>query len=118
MGYRIDIYNENKTINYYGTKHYGYSGDTSEELKEFPSFRYLIKIGKFKEDEFYVFDYGCHNEIILTAKQFEHFIKLYSKEWDNIKTTYKDWQDERTLLNEPKIVELLNDKTRKYISWM
>lgn len=118
MGYRIDIYNEDKTINFYGTKHYGYSGDTSDELKEFPSFQYLIKIGKFKKDKWYVFDYGCENNIVLTAKQFEHFIKLYSKEWDEIRTMYVDWQDGRTLLDQPDIIKLLNDKTKKYIRWI
>ena len=105
MGYRLDVYNESKTINYYGTKHYGYSFTTMEDGIEYPSYRYLLKLKKITGEEYW--DYGCSPKIILTAKQFEHFIKLYAKELEQ----------GRLLLTEPKIIELLKSDERKIISW-
>ena len=114
MGYRLDVYNESKTINYYGTKHYGYSFTTMEDGIEYPSYRYLLRLKKITGEEY--FDDGYCPKIFLTAKQFEHFIKLYAKEWEQIKGRYPDWKG-RLLLTEPKIIELLKSDERKIISW-
>lgn len=103
MGYRLNVENESKTISYYGTKHYGYSFVDEQGGMEYPSYRYLLKLRKIDGDE--LWDYGFTNEIVLTAKQFERFIKLYSKEL------------ERSLLGEKEIAELLESDERKIIYW-
>ena len=107
MGYRLSIENESKTIEFYGTKHYGYSFVFKSDGMKYPSYRYLIKLKKITGGE--CWDYGCSPEIILTAEQFEHFIKLYSKELEEI--------DGYLLISEKEIAELLKSNERKIISW-
>lgn len=117
MGYRIDITAENG-LNYYGTKHYGYSFEFGyrhdKECLNYPSYRYLKYLKKV--DGYECWNYGFYGKIDLTARQFNHFIKLYAKEWDEIKGIYRDW-GERSLLNEPEIQDLMKDKGMKHIEW-
>lgn len=116
MGYRLDITNKEETINYYGTKHYGYSFQMAEDgAEEFESIRYLIELGKI--DPYECFFYCSDIEIELTADEFEHFIKLYSKEWEDICSFYADWAGGKTLLDNEDIQKLLKDKGNKILSW-
>lgn len=116
MGYRLEITNKEKTIEFYGTKHYGYSFAVAEDgAEEYESVRYLIELGKIEYDD--VFRYGFDVEIELTADEFEHFIKLYSKEWEDLRSGYVDWQNRKTLLELEEIQELLKDKGNKILSW-
>ena len=114
MGYRLSVENESRTIDFYGTKHYGYSFVDKQEGMEYPSYRYLLRLKKITGEEYW--GYGCSPEIILTAKQFEHFIRLYSKEWEEKQGCYADWEG-RTLLSEKEMIELLNSNERKIVSW-
>lgn len=109
MGYRLDVRNESDIEcknSYYGTKHYGYSFCFHDEGMEYESYRYLFKLGKVTEDVTFI----CSSpEIILTADEFEHFIKLYAKEFMDM-CGYN-------ILEEPIMVDLINSKERKIISW-
>lgn len=78
MGYRLCIMDKKTGVGFYGTKHYGYNGTTSEELMKFPSFQYLDSLGKIEFDT--LFQDGFDNRMTLTSEQFNRFITLYSKE--------------------------------------
>lgn len=108
MGYRMEI--KDGAGNYfYGTKLYGYV-----EHEELESYQYLVELGKFDGWEFFID--GNHYPILLNAQQFDRFIHLYAKEYDEEQSTYPDW-DGRTLLEDPKIVELLSTPNDKHIEW-
>lgn len=116
MGYRIDITNEDGTIWYYGTKHYGYSFFWLDEGLKYPSVKYLYDLGKVgREKRIICWDYGCDNNITLTAKEFKKFIKLYAKEIDDMqmKATHTHYY----LLEDKDIKALLKDKGDKKIEW-
>ena len=119
MGYRLNVDNFDGTINYYyGTKHYGYSFiqgyQWDKECLKYPSYRYLKYLKKI--DGFELWEYCCSPTIVLTARQFKHFITLYAKEWEEIQGMYRDWQG-RFLLNDQGIKDALKDKGIKVLSW-
>ena len=108
MGYRLGITNKDKTIDYYGTKHYGYTFEIAEKgAKHYPSVKYLIDLGKLEPNT--IFDYCLSPQITLTADEFEKFIKLYAKEIKILK--HFDF-----LLIE-EIQALLKDKSDKILDW-
>lgn len=114
MGYRLCC--ECGDVSYYGTKHYGYTfGYADDGAKEFASVRYLVSIGKISEDDFW--DYGMDNEFVLTAKQFDTWIRLYAEEWRKLQNAYSDWPPIRKLLEEPDMKKLLLSDGDKKISW-
>ena len=108
MGYRIDITSSATGLNFYGTKHYGYSFaagyEWDSECLKYPSYRYLKYLNKINGYE--IWDYCCENNIRLTAKQFNHFIKLYAKEYNE------------ELLNNEIIKDLMKDKSDKLLRWL
>lgn len=116
MGYRLDITNKDKTIEYYGTKHYGYTFvDISGGLK-YPSFKFLYAIGKFDDEpDTWLWDYGFDNYITLTAEEFETFIKLYAKEFDEIME--RKYNEHYNLLEHEDIKALLEDTDDKELHW-
>ena len=109
MGYRLFIQSEDKTLNFYGTKFYGYLFEFAEEGKEYPSVRYLFELGKLEDDD--LFDYGTGIEFTLTAEQFREFITLYAE--DNLK--YGLFR--RDILQDKEIRALLADDRDKILSW-
>ena len=105
MGYRLNVTNEDKTIDFYNTKHYGYSFTNAKDGGlAYPSYCYLLELGKITGDE--VFDYGLDLEITLTADQFKEFIGRYAYEIE--------WP---SLLETHDIALLLKDKGNKTLSW-
>ena len=107
MGYRLDIRNDKNTIEFYGTKHYGYNFEygykCDKQCLEYPSYCFLKSIDRVSGWEHW--DYGSNIHIILTAEQFKTFITLYSLEcYGNI-------------LEEKEIKELLEDKGNKLLTW-
>ena len=117
MGYRIDITNKDKTIKYYGTKHYGYTFVDIEDGLKYPSFKFLYELGKFDEEpDTWLWTYGFNNYITLTAKEFKKFIKLYAKENDEIMER-RGYIEHDRLLDDEKIKALLKDKGDKEIQW-
>jgi len=85
MGYRPNICVKNnyglENIIYYGTKLYGYH----DKVEDLLSFNYLIKIHKFKKEDYKeCFTYGIENKIRLTNMQFKAWFELYKKDLCNI----------------------------------
>lgn len=141
MGLRLDVYSKDRKINFYGTKHYGYNFvfADQEKAKCFPSFNYLMELGKIDIED--LWDYGCSPTIELTAEEFEHFITLYSKEVEMsdeeyeqrkreilqkfkhksadkfIALTFLEDAKKFKLLEQKEIVELLAYKGNKIIEW-
>ena len=74
MGYRLTVVcKENPTLEYYGTKLYGYlDGEEFELLK---SAKFLKRQGIMDGDEY--FGYGFYTEYTLTFLQFKRFAELY-----------------------------------------
>lgn len=106
MGYRLGITNEDETIQFYGTKHYGYSFEIAKfGAERYPSVKYLIDLGKLDENA--IFDYGFDNTLVLTAEEFEKFIKLYDLEYHR----------GNLLLLDENIKALLKDKGNKKLDW-
>lgn len=85
MGYRLDVHTEDGRISFYGTKLYGYVKD-EEDLA---SYRYLDKIGKIDPEQYYLWDYGCENEMRLTKEEFAEFAKLYEQDSRTFLTPYR-----------------------------
>lgn len=73
MGYRLNIYKDNKFI-LESTKLYGYCDE-----KKLKSYHYLIGIGKFS-GEYEYFDYGYKNSVELKGIQLKKFIKYYIRD--------------------------------------
>lgn len=75
MGYRLNVSSKtNSDKSYYGTKLYGYVDE-----KNLQSYKWLERHGKLTGDE--VWDYGCENTIVLTAEEYQEFIKLYARDY-------------------------------------
>lgn len=117
MGYLLYVISkENENLNFYGTKHYGYTFELVEDgIEEFESVKYLVELGKLELYDF--FNYSSDIEIELTADEFKHFIELYSKEREDLFGGYADWSGAKTLLDNPEIKELLKDKSNKILRW-
>ena len=108
MGYRPEIKDlQNPDLRFYGTKLYGYVRDDLE----LPSRRYLISIGKVKDDD--VWDYTFSHEMILTAEQFRKFMELYENDFDEYGKFGKlsEYHDYNV------IQELLKSESDKHIEW-
>lgn len=79
MGYRLTVEKVGKDKPaYYGTKLYGYCDE--EKLK---SYQWLIKNHYLNSDEYYVWSYCCDNAILMRAKDFREFAKLYEEDLNN-----------------------------------
>ena len=109
MGYRLFVESEDKTLNFYGTKFYGYLFNYAEDGKIYPSVRYLFELGKLEDDDF--FDYGTGIEFTLTAEQFREFITLYAI--DNL----KHGLFKRDIFQDEEIRALYDDEGDKILSW-
>ena len=108
MGLRLFIESEDRKVNYYGTKFYGYMFFFAEDGKTYASVRYLFELGKLKDDDF--FDYCSGVEITLDAGQFAKFITLYAEEYLLI-------DPERDLLQDGDIRALLASDGDKFVTW-
>ena len=76
MGYRpaiIEIEYKPER-DWYGTKLYGYVDDTYA----LESCKYLLEIGAITDD--YAWGYGCDGDVVLTAKEFREWIRLYDED--------------------------------------
>lgn len=81
MGYRLEI-TDGSEYSFYGTKLYGYVGDTVEELSHLLSIQYLSSLKLIEQLDYKTFEgnywsYGCNNPIDLSPEQFNKFIMLY-----------------------------------------
>ena len=103
MGYRLFVESEDKTLNFYGTKFYGYNFEYASEGRKYASIRYLYELGKISDRT--VFDYQYDIEFTLTAEQFAKFIVLYADEYGE------------DLLQNKEIRALLADDRDKILSW-
>lgn len=111
MGFRIFIENKSHTLAFYGTKHYGYC---SVDIAELPSFKYLESIRKVESEDSLTLDAGVYfDPIILTAEQFNTFIKLYNEEY----MSGISWNQPGNMLEDDEMIKLMNDKEDKEVSW-
>lgn len=107
MGYRLTIRENDKEIEW--GKHYGYSFVSARDGGiGFPSFAYLISIGKATDDEIY--DYGFENKKLLTADEFRIFITLYTKE------AFKHSKPQESCFYKD-LIEMTNSENDKTIYW-
>lgn len=74
MGYRLNVYDPEHRLKFYGTKLYGYTDERKLE-----SYKYLESIGKV--DDLTTFSGGIDNEMTLTPEQFREFIRLYGADF-------------------------------------
>lgn len=108
MGYRLEI-QRIKPSEYYGTKLYGYSVD----LEKLKSYQLLKQLGKVDGTEYW--SYGFKGNIILNAKEFKQFIKLYDEDLFN-NPIYRQ-MEKNEFINLPEIQKLLKSKEDKLLNW-
>jgi hypothetical protein len=107
MGYRLEISEiKDKKAEYKacGGKLYGYTDETN-----FKSRQYLVDKGYLTGDEYW--DYGCVDDIKVSAQEFREFIKLYNEDWNN-SGKFKD-----DILNDEEIKELMKNDNDKILEW-
>ena len=99
MGYRLEI----SKVEYAscGGKLFGYV-DNEKNLK---SYQYLLENGHINGDE--CWDYGCNPQILLNAKEFKEFIKLYSE----------DWKDKYGIEYHSDDSDLIDSNSDKLLEW-
>lgn len=82
MGYRLEITDKSTNKIFYGTKLYGYYGNTIEEMKDLLSIKFLKSIDVIDNLDYSTYDgnywdYGFNNPIDLTSEDFNKFIIFY-----------------------------------------
>lgn len=104
MGYRLEI----SKIKYKasGGKLYGYT-----ETDNLKSFKYLYNKGYVDEDEYW--SYGFNPQIVLTAKEFKEFIKLYI---NDLKDYYNYSEEEKNVITQD-LIRLSKTKGDKLLEW-
>lgn len=102
MGYRLGIIE--KKDSYYGTKLFGY-----QDNRDLESFKYLLKLGKVEENEY--FGYSSDQSITLTDTEFREFIKLYNEDLNK----FCGYNNE--FINNEEIQKLLGTRYDKILEW-
>lgn len=104
MGYRLEISKMKHA--YCAGKLYGYT--TEEDLK---SHKWLLEHEYITGDEYW--SYCTNPKIVLTAREFKEFIKLYNEDLNDLGwSEEKDW-----LINDKEMQELINDNCDKVLEW-
>lgn len=116
MGYRLEI-TDGSGYCFYGTKLYGYVGNTVEELSNLLSIRYLSSLKLIKQLDYKIFegnywDYGNNNPIDLSAEQFNKFILMYLIDLSNYSRFSESYLS--TIIDE--LLPLINDRN-KHLEW-
>lgn len=82
MGYRMEVTDAVTGQSCYGTKVFGYFND--DVLASLAYLKSLNRWGKDEDGEIDLpfFEYGCDNEIRLSASEFAKFIRLYCEDME------------------------------------
>ena len=109
MGYRLLVVDTATWEKYYGWKLFGYFDGSVLR-----SYQYLKSIGKVDDDM--TWDYGCENDIELTAAEFVMFIDLFEKDYTDAWHNAPGW-DLRKDAEYAKIEAIKTTDSNKIISW-
>lgn len=113
MGYRLEI-SKMKHV-YCAGKFYGYESVDAYNSK---SVKWLLD-NKFIKDEDYegevYWGYDFNPQIVLNAKQFEEYIKLYNEDLNEFGCQVGNIKD--ALINDEEMKNLIADRCNKVLEW-